>query len=126
MATLIAPRDPQIDPADAAMVDRRALSIAAAALAANGNSDAFFVGDKGTLRLSQTTSAVSGTSPTLDVSVKTSADGVTWYTAGTFTQITGAGTERKCCAVDRWVRLDWTIGGSSTPTVTAGFDGEVV
>ena len=126
MAKNVFTRAPAIDPADGAMLERRAVSVASAIIAATGTSDEFYVGDCGTLRLSATCTAVSGTSPTLDVTVKTSADGVTYYTAGTFTQITGAGSERKVFPVDRWVRLDWTLGGSSTPKVTASFDGEAV
>lgn len=127
MATLIAPIKPQIDPNANQMVSRREISIPAAAIAATGTGDVFYVGDAGTLRLTQTTTAVSGTSPTLDVTVKTcqTPDG-TFVSAGTLTQITGAGSEFKTFAVGRYVRLDWTLGGSSTPTVTAGFDGELV
>lgn len=127
MATLIAPIKPQIDPTANQMVSRREISIPAAAIAATGTSDVFYVGDAGTLRLTQTTSAVSGTSPTLDVTVKTcqTPDG-TFVSAGTLTQITGAGSEFKTFAVGRYVRLDWTLGGSSTPTVTVGFEAEVV
>lgn len=127
MATVITRLDPVIDPADAGMVDRRTFSIPAAAITGNGNSDVFYVGDKGTLRLTQTTTGVSGTSPTLDVVVQTcqTPDG-TFVSAGTLAQITGAGSEFKAFAVGRYVRLNYTIGGSSTPTVTAGFEGEAV
>lgn len=127
MATIITRDEPTIDPTDGRMVSRRPISIAAAAVAATGTSDVFFVGDKGTLRLKQTTSAVSGTSPTLDVSVKTSdaADG-TFVSVGTLAQITAASSEYKAFSVGRFVRLDWTLGGSSTPTVTVGFEGEAV
>lgn len=127
MATLIAPHNPAIEPTVNEMVSRRSISIPAAALAADGTSDVFYVGDKGVLRLTQTTSAVSGTSPTLDVTVKTcqTPDG-TFVSAGTLTQITGTGGQFKPFAVGRYVRLDWVIGGSSTPTVTVGFEAEVV
>lgn len=115
-----------IDPADNAMLERRKVAIALAAIAATGTTDEFYVGDCGVLRCTLTCTAVSGTSPTLDTVVQTSADGSTWYSAGSFTQVTGAGAERKTFAVDRWVRFSHTIGGSSTPTVTAKLDGEAV
>lgn len=127
MATQMKTLDPTVEPFDAGVLERRKLSVAAAAIGATGTSDVFYAGDCGTLRLTQTTSAVSGTSPTLDVTVKTcqTPDG-TFVSAGTLTQITGAGAEFKTFAVGRYVRLDWTLGGSSTPTVTAGFEGELV
>lgn len=127
MAYVIAPLDPQIDPADAAMVERRSLAVAPAAIAASGSSDSFYVGDKSTLRATQTCTAVSGTAPTLDTTVMTcdTKDG-TYYSAGTFTQLTAAAAQRKSFAVDRWVRFDWVVGGSSTPTITSGITAEAV
>lgn len=119
-------RDPVIDHTDGAMLERRKVAIASTIIAATGTTDAFYVGDCGVLRCSLTSTAVSGTSPTLDTVVQTSPDNSTWYSAGSFTQVTGAGTERKCFAVDRWVRFSHTIGGSSTPKVTASIDGEAV
>lgn len=127
MANVITQNDPVIDPADSAMVERRSFSIPAAAVAANGNSDVFYVEDKGVLRLTQTTTAVSGTSPTLDVIVQTcqTSDG-TFISAGTLAQITAASSQFKTFSVGRWVRLNYTVGGSSTPTVTVGFEAEAV
>ena len=127
MATFLFLNDPVVEPFTGQVLERSAANIPAAAIAATGVSDVFCAGDRGTLRLTQTTSAVSGTSPTLDVTVKTSQtpDG-TFVSAGTLTQITGAGSEFKAFAVGRYVRLDWTLGGSSTPTVTAGFAMELV
>lgn len=127
MATIITRDEPTIDPTDARMVARRPFSIPSAAISATGTSDVFFVGDKRTLRLRQTTSAVSGTSPTLDVSVKTcdTVDG-TFVSVGTLAQITAASGEHKAFPIGRFVRLDWTLGGSSTPTVTVGFEAEAV
>jgi hypothetical protein len=127
MSNVIAPNNPAIDPADAAMVERRTLSVALAVLGASANTDAFYVGDKGVLRATQTCTAVSGTSPTLDTTVMTcdTPDG-TFYSAGTFTQVTAAGAQRKTFAVDRWVRFDRVIGGSSTPTVTHSIEAEAV
>tara|TARA_R110000764_G_scaffold100369_1_gene185344 strand:- start:197 stop:532 length:336 start_codon:yes stop_codon:yes gene_type:complete len=63
--------------------------------------------------------AVSGTSPTLDAVVYSSADGTVWIAHTTFTQITAASTELKYLnKFGRYIRVVATIGGSSTPTVT--------
>lgn len=83
-------------------------------------------GRRRTLALVLAITAASGTSPTLDVVVQTSRDGSTWYTAGAFTQATTTGTQRKTFALDRYVRLQWTIGGSDTPTFTFSASGELV
>lgn len=78
-----------------------------------------------TLALVLAITAATGTTPTLDVTVQTSRDGSTWYTAGTFTQATATGTQRKTFALDRYVRLAWTIGGT-TPSFTFSASGELV
>jgi hypothetical protein len=63
-------------------------------------------------------SAASGTTPTLDVVLQTTADGTNYYTAGSFTQLTTTGTESKVFtglgSLSRW---KWTIGGT-TPSFT--------
>lgn len=125
MANLIARLFPLIDPADRQMVDRREVSLPAAAFAADASTDAFYVGDKGTLRATQKASAASGTGPTCDTTVMTSADSVTWYSAGAFAQLTAPGSERKTFQVDRWVRFDVNVGGT-TPSFTLSFDAEAV
>ncbi len=81
------------------------------------------LGDKGTARLVLDVTAASGTTPTLDVTIQTSRDRSTWYTAGTFAQKTGTGTERKGFVVDRHVRAVCTIGGT-TPSFTFAVTGE--
>lgn len=65
--------------------------------------------------------AVSGTSPTLDAVVRHSADDTTYADLATFTQATAATAERKTVTgtVNRYLKCSLTIGGSSTPTVTA-------
>jgi hypothetical protein len=75
--------------------------------------------------LTLTVAARSGTTPTLDVTVQTSRDGSTWYTAGSFAQATAAGAERKTFALDRFVRARWVLGGT-TPSFTFSLDGELV
>ena len=63
--------------------------------------------------------AVSGTSPTLDITVQTSADNSIWATLTTFTQITSVSTNIKFISnIGKYVRVKYTIGGSSTPTFT--------
>jgi hypothetical protein len=62
-----------------------------------------------------------GASSTLDLTVETSYDGVTYYSAGTFTQITSTGSTQnqyKCFAVGRYTRVDYNIGGSGTQTIS--------
>lgn len=88
------------------------------------------LGDKGTLRLTQNITAVSGTSPTLDTAVQTSRDnGATdaWRTIASFTQKTGVTSERKCFAgLDHWVRLNHTVGGTGSPSFTVTYTGSAV
>lgn len=58
---------------------------------------------------------VSGTDPTLDVLVEHSADGSTWATLATFTQVTAAAAEQLLASsgtVNRHLRITWTIGGT--------------
>jgi hypothetical protein len=65
-------------------------------------------------------SAVTGTNPTLDVVLETTADGTNYYTAGTFTQqtTTNAGLARVVGDLGDLSRWKWTIGGTDTPTFT--------
>lgn len=65
--------------------------------------------------------AVSGTSPTLDVDYQTTPDdGTTYFTHTSFTQVTGVTTERVVFTNPAGVagKLLCTIGGTATPTVT--------
>jgi hypothetical protein len=65
--------------------------------------------------------AVSGTTPTLDVKYQTTPDGGTTYVDHTtFTQVTAASTEKKTFTAPAGVsgKILCTIGGSATPTVT--------
>lgn len=73
-------------------------------------------GEKTVACLSLVVSAVTS-SPTLDVTIQTSADGSTWRTVAAFAQATGAGSERKSFSgLDRFVRADLNIGGTGTIT----------
>lgn len=99
---------------------------ASAARTSSANGSAVELGDRGTLRLLLDVTAATGTTPTLDAAVETSFDGVTWRSLGAFTQKTATGTERKSFAgADRFVRVTWTIGGT-TPSFTFSVSGEAV
>lgn len=67
--------------------------------------------------------AVSGTSPTLDIAFETLVNGI-YYAHTTLTQATAATTERKVIPFPIGVdgRIVATIGGTSTPTVTFTLD----
>lgn len=69
--------------------------------------------------------AVSGTTPTLDVSLEESNDNVT-YTAITgsgITQLTAAGNRIAYAAVNKqYVRATASVGGSASPTATFSAD----
>jgi hypothetical protein len=106
-------------------VDEIVLAPLDARVGASGTGEAYELGDRATLRVVATVTAKTGTSPTLDLTVQTSRDGVTWYTAGTFAQfddpdVSSPVLARQCFAIDRFVRLSWAIGGSSTPGLTFG------
>jgi hypothetical protein len=64
--------------------------------------------------------AVSGTSPTLDLDLDASNDGATWYKHSDLTQLTAvAKSVAKITGnIANFIRLSSTIGGSSTPIVT--------
>lgn len=96
---------------------------ASAARTVTGNDSAIELGDRGVARLKLDVTAASGTSPTLNVTIQTSRDGVTWYTAGTFPQATAVSNESKVFAVDRFVRASWAIAGTS-PSFTFSIVGE--
>lgn len=98
---------------------------ASAARTATGTGTAVELGDRTVGRLLLNVTAASGTGPTLDVTIECSADGVTWYTSGTFAQKTAAGTERKLFMLDRFVRARWTIAGT-TPSFAFSIAGEAV
>lgn len=83
------------------------------------------LGDKAVARLVLDVTAVSS-GETVDVTVETSSDGSTWYSAGTFTQVTGTGTERKTFAIDRYLRADFNLTSNGSPSVTLTLRGEAV
>lgn len=82
-----------------------------------------------TLSLELAVTAVSGTSPSLTVTVETSNDnGNTdaWRTVASLPAQTAVGSVRQSFAgLDRWVRVAWTIAGT-TPSFTFSTTGELV
>jgi hypothetical protein len=106
--------------------DVDAVTLAKGALTANRDSTPVAT-DRGVVRLTLDVTAVSGTSPTLDVTIQTSFDKQSWTNVGTFTQATGVGKQRKVfTGLDRYVRAHEVLGGSDTPTVTRTIQGELV
>lgn len=100
----------------------------AAAIAASGSSAVVETGDRAALRIKANFSAVAGTNPTLDINVMTceTSDG-TFRNVGNFTQFTGTGSKRETIhGLDRYVRLDYTLGGTANPSFTGTIDGELV
>lgn len=74
-----------------------------------------------TLRAQLEVTAASGTSPTLNVTIEDSLDGVNWNIVGTFAAKTGVGREVINVTspfADR-LRVSWAIGGT-TPSFTFG------
>lgn len=99
--------------------------LASGVLAASLVGEPIPAGDRGTMRLTLDVTAVSGTSPTVAVTLETSEDKLSWRTLGTFVTATAVGKERKVFAgCDRYVRANEVLGGSATPTVTRTISGE--
>lgn len=110
-------------------VDVVLLASAARAGAGATNGDWLDVGEAHTLRLVLTCSALAGTDETLDCAVQTRRDpsDASPRTVGSFTQQLAAATERKAFSgLDRQVRVVATLGGTGSPTYTAGVSGELV
>lgn len=98
---------------------RSGQQVASAARTATANGTAFDTSDVDEITATLTVSAASGTNPTLDVILQTTADGTNYYTAGSFTQKTTTGTEAKVfTGLGSSSRWRWTIGGTDTPTFT--------
>jgi hypothetical protein len=102
--------------------------VASGARTTTASAPAVEVGNRHALRsLFLNVTASSGTTPTLDLKLETSADNSTWYTVGSFAQKTGTANERKSFAgLDRYVRLTWTLGGTTPSFTFAVTGGELV
>jgi hypothetical protein len=91
---------------------------------ATGTGPTIEVADRGTLRLTLSVTAAGGTTPTLDVTVQTSQDGITWRSLGVFSTQTAVGSLRESfTGADRYVRVSYAIGGT-TPSFTFGVAGD--
>lgn len=89
------------------------LPSAARAAGAAVTGTAVELGSRAVARLKLDVTAISS-GTTLDVTIETSRDGVTWYTSGTFTQKTSStGAEEKLFMLDRFVRTKYTSVGTS-------------
>lgn len=109
-----------------AIYGRRAVLAPAAARTSNASGPHVPARDDDTARLTLSVTASGGTAPTLDVAIETSADGSSWATAGSFAQATGTSSERLVVSnLDRFVRANWTIGGTGGPTFTFSVAGEL-
>lgn len=98
-------------------------ALASAARTAGGQSSAFNSEDAASLDVTLTISAVSGTTPTLDLKVQTSHDGTTWDDVAAFPQKTGVNTHKKTFGpLGPLCRYSWAIGGTATPTFTFKVD----
>lgn len=96
--------------------------VPSAARTATGNSGPLTAHERGgTLNVTFDATTVTGTSPTLTLSVEWSQDGTTFGAADpadAFTAVTAAGTKTKSFVVKgATYRLVWTIGGT-TPSFT--------
>jgi hypothetical protein len=82
---------------------------------ADGTGDVFEMGDLDALDLKLEVFAASGTTPTLDVYLETSPDGVNdWARCGTFDTKIAASYERQVFGnVSRFVRPKWSITGAA-------------
>lgn len=100
---------------------------ASATRTATGTGDTAEMGEKSCMRLKLDVTAVSGSSPTLDVIVETSPDGASnWQTVATFAQKSAVSSELNVFpGCDRFVRAKWTIAGT-TPSFTFSLLGEAV
>lgn len=84
------------------------------------------LGDQNTARLTLNATAVSGTTPSVTVTVETSADGSTgWTSVGAFAAVTAVSSQRKVfTGLDRFIRLNATAVTGTTPSVTYTVSGE--
>lgn len=103
--------------------ERRAdADVASAARTASGTGAAFATESAFAVLATLTVTAASGTSPTLDVRLETTADdGASWYTVGSFPQqtgVTGAPHPARVFApLGSQARFAWTLAGT-TPSFT--------
>lgn len=96
-----------------------AAQVASAARTTTGNGTAFDTADIDSITGAVAVTASSGTTPTLDVTLQTSADGTVFYSVGSFTQktTTTAAETKVFTGLGSTSRWAWTIAGT-TPSFT--------
>jgi hypothetical protein len=94
--------------------------LASAARTTSTNGTAFDTSGYDSISATLVISAASGTNPTLDVVLETTADGTNYYTVLAYPQqtTTNAGVARVFAGLGSLSRWKWTIGGTDTPTFT--------
>lgn len=85
-------------------------------ITADGYSAVFEMGHRRNVTALLAVTSVSA-SDTLDVTMQSTDDGTNWYTVATFTQATGATSERKAFACGRKLRALFDVGGASITIV---------
>jgi hypothetical protein len=94
--------------------------LASAARTTSTNSTAFDTTNIDSINGTLIVTVVSGTNPTLDVILQTTADGTNFYTVAAFAQQTdvNTGLAKIFGPLGDTSRWSWTIGGTATPTFT--------
>lgn len=93
-----------------------------AARTASGNSNVFSSGDYDDAQVFLDITAVSGTTPTLDVTIQYSPDGTRWFTHTAFAQKTTTDKDSKqISGLGKSMRIAYTIGGTG-PSFTFQMD----
>lgn len=95
-------------------------AVASAARTATATGTAFSTAGVDSVTGTLTVTVVSGTNPTLDVTLETTADGTNYYTVAAFVQKTVAATAdaKVFGPLGSSSRWKWAIGGTDTPTFT--------
>lgn len=98
-----------------------------AARTANATGDTYVMGNLTQARLELIITAVSGSSPTLDVYIETSNDETNWTVAGWFATETDAGTQRPppFAQCGKYIRAVCVLGGTN-PSFTFSIEGRAV
>jgi hypothetical protein len=105
-----------------------AAQLASAARTTSTNGTAFDTSGVDSVSAALVITARSGTNPTLDVVLETTADGTNYYTVLAFPQQTNTttGVARVFGPLGSLSRWKWTVGGTDTPSftfaITAGVD----
>jgi len=94
--------------------------LASAARTTSTNGTAFDTSNVDSLNGKLVITARSGTNPTLDVVLETTADGTNYYTVLAFPQQTNTttGVSRVFGPLGATSRWKWTVGGTDTPSFT--------